>query len=167
MEYLNFLSGTTRSSKSTKLHRCFSKCGLSNHFYFRRFPRLWNFFPTIDLKGSLSLSSGTAHLKRFFWLQFLYKFDVTNPRSFHFVCPCPKCSCFPMKCTSTVSLAYSCTDFDSPSYILLLVQSPGCQPRASSPSEQYLPHFFLTLFFLFLSSLFCKVIIIKKYGSTS
>ena len=128
-------------------------------FTLEDFPGFGTFCPLLTSKA-LSLSSITAHLKRFFWLQFLYKFDLTNPRSFHFVCPHPKCSCFPVKCTSTASLAYSCTDFDSPSYILLLVQSPGCQPRASRPSEQYLPHFFLTLLFLFLSSLFCKVIII-------
>lgn len=105
--YLNFLTSTTRSSKYAKLHQCFTKCNLSSHSYFRRFPRLWNSLPTIDLESSLS--SIIVLLKRYFWLQFMHKFDASNPCSFHFLCPCSKCSCLPVKCTSSVSLAHSCS----------------------------------------------------------
>ena len=49
MKYFNFFSGTSQSSKTSKLHQCFSKCGPSSHFFFRRFPRLWNSLPTIAL----------------------------------------------------------------------------------------------------------------------
>ena len=54
MNYFTFPSGTTRSSSTFKLFQQPSKLGISSHFYFRRFPRLWNSLPIIDLDSSFA-----------------------------------------------------------------------------------------------------------------
>ena len=58
-----------------------------NHFYFNRLPRLWNSLPIIPL--SLSVHIIKQKLKKIF---FNANFDSNNACSYHFLCPCFKCS---------------------------------------------------------------------------
>ena len=59
-------------------------------FHFNRIPRLWNFLPPIDL--DLSSQTIRTKIKTFLWEQFLNKFVSNCPCTFHFKCPCSRCS---------------------------------------------------------------------------
>ena len=138
----NFLSGTTRSSKTLSFTSVSQNVVLLAFFISGYFLICGIHYLqcTIDLDSSLS--SIIALLKRFFWSQFLLKFDVTNPCSFHFLCPCCKCSCLPVKSSSTVHLAdfvYGLWHVISNSYIFVYVLCCGHQAvsqELNSPSEQ-------------------------------
>ena len=88
--FMNFSKGNTRSTTYLKLNHSSSKTSSAAHFYFNRLPRLWNSLPPINLE--LSLQSIKRHLLQFFWNHFKTNFQSTNPCTFHFLCPCAKCS---------------------------------------------------------------------------
>ena len=52
--YVEFCTGSTRSSTSFKLKHSISKLSSVNNFYLNRLPRLWNSIPVIDLNKSYS-----------------------------------------------------------------------------------------------------------------
>ena len=81
-------------SESGKLNHIGSRTKFSGHFYFRRLPRLWNALPIINLNSSVNVI--TACLKKFFWNHFLTHFNSSDTCSFHFQCPCYKCSNSPV-----------------------------------------------------------------------
>ena len=88
--FINFSKGNTRSTTYLKLNHSSSKTSAAAHFYFNRLPRLWNSLPPINLE--LSLQSIKRHLMQFYWNHFNINFQSTNPCTFHFLCPCAKCS---------------------------------------------------------------------------
>ena len=94
-EYVTFCSGSTRSSVGFKLVHSFSRNNKIKHFYFHRLPRLWNSLPTININQSVRLIK--RKLQSFLWNHFIDHFDPNNPCSFHFICPCAKCSVLPIK----------------------------------------------------------------------
>ena len=91
--YVTFSSINTRSSTRHKLiHRC-SSSRTHFHSYFLRITRLWNSLPYIDL--SIPPLILKAQLSTFLWKHFIENFDDCNPCTFHFLCPCSKCSASP------------------------------------------------------------------------
>ena len=100
-DYVSFSCYSTRSSKGLKLRHTVSRTNAVGHFYFNRLPRLWNSLPVIDLDKSLPSIKNL--LKQFFWQQFLLKFNSDNPCTYHFVCPCAKCSHSSITCNFTHS----------------------------------------------------------------
>ena len=89
-KYVTFSSFPTRSASTAKLVYKYSSTSLSCHSYFCRLVRIWNALPLIDL--SLSFLSLKFQIKQFFWTIFLTCFDPSIPCSYHFICPCNKCS---------------------------------------------------------------------------
>ena len=92
-DFLTFSSTKIRSSTYFKLRHSKSNNIQSNEF-FNRIPRLWNSLPLIDIK--LSIITLKVKLRKFFWQYFIDNFDPNNYYSFHFLCPCHKCSKFPV-----------------------------------------------------------------------
>ena len=91
--YVTFSSTNTRSSSQQKLiHRC-SSTRSHFHSYFIRIVRLWNCIPYIDL--SLPFPLIKRQLFTIFWNRFATNFDDQNPCTFHYQCPCSKCSANP------------------------------------------------------------------------
>lgn len=88
--HCSFSSSNTRSSIHHKLQHTISATNYSSHFFFNRFPRLWNSLPPIDLTNSPA--SIKATITDFLWTHFEANFDPTNPCTFHFLCPCNNCS---------------------------------------------------------------------------
>ena len=95
LDYVTFCSGSTRSSATLKLVHSFSRNNRVKHFYFNRLPRLWNSLPTIDIHQPISTIKHKLQL--LFWNHFITHFSPNNPCSFHFICPCAKCSVLPIK----------------------------------------------------------------------
>ena len=93
MDHFSFCSSKTRSSSHSKLRHKFSSSSSSHHSFFTRFPRLWNYLPTIDVKKSLTAIKKELH--QFFISHFQAKFDPTNHHTFHIICPCNSCSKIP------------------------------------------------------------------------
>ena len=92
-DFLTFRSTKTRSSTFFKLRHSKSSNNIQSNEFFNS--RLWNSLPLIDIR--LSIKTLKAKLRKFFW-QYLYNynFDSNNYCSFHFLCPCHKCSQFPV-----------------------------------------------------------------------
>ena len=88
--YIAFSSSNTRSGKSMKPVHQSSSSIITHHSYFKRTARLWNSLPPIDL--SLSLHTIKTKIKDHMWKHFLNNFSPTDPCSFHFICPCCRCS---------------------------------------------------------------------------
>ena len=97
LDYVSFSNNSTRSSTFTKLTPRHLSSSSSQHSYFNRLVRLWNFLPPIDI--SLSYPVLKAHLKSIFWTHFLTNFDSSLPCSLHIICPCCKCKALPVKST--------------------------------------------------------------------
>ena len=76
---------------------------LDSNFYFNRIPRLWNSLPTLDT--NLPLPAIKSRLRQFFWDNFMSNFDSNNTCSFHYLCPCPRCSHNPVNMHFSHSLA--------------------------------------------------------------
>ena len=93
MDYIQFTTSSTRSSSALKLAHVHSKSSLSHHCYFSGVLRLWNSLPPIDFDSSYC--SIKQQLNCLFWSQFLSHFNSTDPCSFHWVCPCLRCSKLP------------------------------------------------------------------------
>ena len=90
LNYVTFCSSRTRSSTYFKLRHSLTKKNSVRHFYFNRLPRLWNSVPYIDVDQSIAVIK--MKLKNFFWCHFIKNFNPDNACSFHYVCPCAKCS---------------------------------------------------------------------------
>ena len=87
--FVQFSDRNTRSSSHLKLKHSLSKSTTEAHLFFNRLPRLWNSLPPINI--DLSISTIKAHLHRLFWMKFQSHFVSSNPCSYHYQCPCPKC----------------------------------------------------------------------------
>ena len=90
LHYLHFTKGNTRSSSHSKLVHSSIPTNTGSHFYFIRFPRLWNSLPPLDLTLPANTLKNT--IINFFWSNFSDNFDSSNPCSYHYLCPCSKCS---------------------------------------------------------------------------
>ena len=89
-DFVSISCSNTRSSDKLTLRHTRSSHNQHRHFYFNRLPRLWNCLPAIDM--SLSSQCIKTLIKRFLWSHFVTHFDPYNICSFHFLCPCSKCS---------------------------------------------------------------------------
>ena len=89
-EFFTFRHNPTRSGAHKKLVQPLSRSTKSRQFYFNRFPCLWNSLPPINL--DLRLDTIICQLRKIFWKSFLDKFETSNTFSFHYSCPCSKCS---------------------------------------------------------------------------
>ena len=85
MDHFSFCSSKTRSSSHSKLRHKFPSSSSSHHSFFTRFPRLWNYLPTIDVKESLTAIK--KELDQFFISHFQANFGPTNHHTFHIICP--------------------------------------------------------------------------------
>ena len=94
-EFISFSASTTRSGHLNKMMHslAITRKSKNGHFYFHRLPRLWNAIPPVDLTSSLR--SCRTDLNRFLRNHFNNNFNSSNPCTFHFLCPCFKCSCHP------------------------------------------------------------------------
>ena len=88
LNFVEFISGPTRSAGYKLRHMIASKNSVMNS-YFYRIPRLWNSLPLIDL--SQTLLTIKFKLKNYFWNHFVNNFDSNNLCTFYFRCPCSKC----------------------------------------------------------------------------
>ena len=93
-DFVCFSSSHTRQATFFKLRHSKATSNASRYSYFNRLPRLWNSLPCIDL--DLSVATIKYNLKHFFWQHFITKFDPENVCSYHFLCPCNKCSMLPV-----------------------------------------------------------------------
>ena len=91
---------TTRSSTGFKLQHNASSNNLTHNFYFCRLPRLWNSLPIIDIHLPVTILK--LKLQKLFWTHFTSCFDGHNTCTFHYYCPCTRCSCLPRQPTRTV-----------------------------------------------------------------
>ena len=91
--FVSFNQNSTRAGAHRKLCHYYSNSRGTNSFYFRRLPRLWNALPPIDLDKPLSAIK--ASIIGFMYKDFITSFVSSNPCTFHFQCPCSKCSNIP------------------------------------------------------------------------
>ncbi len=89
-DYVTPTTGYTRSSVNHSLNHTYSRTNNLRHFYYNRLPRLWNSLPPMDM--NLTSSTIKATLKNLLWQHFLCNFESDAPCTFHFKCPCNKCS---------------------------------------------------------------------------
>ena len=89
-DFVEFCAHSTRGSSSLKLKHKLCRTHLDRNFYFNRIPRLWNSLPTLDI--NLPLPAIKSRSQQFFWDHFMSNFDSNNMCSFHYLCPCPRCS---------------------------------------------------------------------------
>ncbi len=75
------------------LKHVLSSSHLQSHFYFNRLPKLWNKLPPIDL--TLSSECIKHVIFKYLWSHFIKNFTSDNPCTYHFSCPCNKCSAMP------------------------------------------------------------------------
>ena len=86
--FVTFCSGKTRSASCDVL---VATNNSTRKFYFNR---LWNSLPPIDM--SQSMTTIKKKLYKHFWNHFTTNFDPDNVCSFHYLCPCAKCSSLPV-----------------------------------------------------------------------
>ena len=112
--------GPTREASYFKLQQQSFNSSTTRHLYFRRLPRLWNAHPRVNHdygtpsrewtkimehpptsgpklwnalpRVELSLQISTKMIKEFLWSKFIENFNINNLCTFHFVCPCNRCS---------------------------------------------------------------------------
>jgi len=92
LNFVEFSSGPTRAAG----HKLKHKSGTTNNVinsYFFRLPKLWNSLPIIDL--SHSITSINFKLKNYFWNHFINNFDSNNFCTYHYLCPCSRCTKIP------------------------------------------------------------------------
>ena len=94
-DFISIRNSSTRSGRSTKLVHLSSKSNLFHHSYFHRIVRIWNALPPIDI--TLSNATIKNKLKEFLWANFLNNFDSDIPCTYHFICPCNRCSNLPAR----------------------------------------------------------------------
>ena len=90
LQFVTVSKGNTRSSNKLTLKHMISFSSQQRHFYFNRIPRLWNSLPSINL--DLSSQSIRAKIKSLLWENFLNNFVSDCPCTFHFKCPCSRCT---------------------------------------------------------------------------
>ena len=88
-DFISFSSSTRAGCTSELVHQE-SSTSTSSHSYFRRVTQLWNALPIIDLNSSLQTIK--LRLKKYMWNRFIENFDPNVPCTFHFLCPCSKCT---------------------------------------------------------------------------
>ena len=93
VNFVSFNTNQTRSGSHMKLVQPLSKHSRDKQFYFNRLPSLWNSLPAIDLTLSYKLIK--HRLKVTLWNHFLANFNPESTCSFHYSCPCSKCSTVP------------------------------------------------------------------------
>ena len=94
-KYIQFSNYGTRATSAHKLNHPTSLISTTyQHSFHNRIIRLWNSAPIIDL--SLSIDIIKKHLINFLWTKFTANFTSDHPCSFHFVCPCYRCSKIPV-----------------------------------------------------------------------
>ena len=89
-DFVTFSDSSTRSSSSNKLNHTLSSSTSTSHYYFNRLPRLWNSLPPIDLDSSTNTIKSS--IIKYLWSHFDSHFDPQNPCTYHFKCPCSKCT---------------------------------------------------------------------------
>jgi len=92
-KYISFNVGPTRSASQAKLKHVTVLNNKARHSYFNRLPRLWNALPPIDL--SIPVHQNRTIIYKFLWSHFISNFRSDNPCSYHFLCPCSKCTDIP------------------------------------------------------------------------
>ena len=128
----SILHGSTRSSTHLKLKHVLSRANSARNFYLNRIPRLWNSLPTIYLDQSTG--SIKLRVQWFLWDRFICSFKSDSPCTYHFMCPCSKCS------RLFVMYNYKCHVF----WPLVSTNGPSVHLSLSSP--QYLsPSIFCTV----------------------
>ena len=86
---LCFCEHGTRPSTHHKLKLQYVSCtNKTNHF--NRLPCLWKSLPIIDLNQPLPTI--ISELKQFFWNHFIGNYHLPKTCTFHYLCPCYKCS---------------------------------------------------------------------------
>ena len=103
-EFVQFCSYSTRAGHSFKLKHLLYRSNYERNFYFNRIPRLWNSLPFLDI--TLSPSVIKSKLRAYFWDHFTTNFNSNNLCTYHYLCPCPKCSQLPVKMHFNVSLYF-------------------------------------------------------------
>ena len=93
LNFVCFSSVSTRSSTQLKMTHIRSTNKTSRHFYFNRLPRLWNSLPHFSLDQPIYIIK--RHLLDYLYNHFLTHFSVQNTCTYHFLCPCAKCSLSP------------------------------------------------------------------------
>ena len=93
-DYLQFCSRPTRACHNLKLKHSLCRSNLECSFYFNRIPRLWNSLPPLSIHLSLSLYDKIQATKI---LLGSINFNPNNVCTYHYLCPCPKCSQLPIK----------------------------------------------------------------------
>ena len=92
-KFLSLTVGNTRSAAQRKLKHVTVPNNKVRHFYFNRLPHLLNALPPVDL--SLPVSINRLMIYKFLWSHFKSNFKSDDPCSYHFVCPCNKCTDIP------------------------------------------------------------------------
>ena len=88
--HITFASSTTRSGTHQKLIHPRKSTATQHHFYFNRIARLYNCLPVLDL--SLSTNIIKHHITNYFWTHFTDNFNSERACTYHFLCPCYRCS---------------------------------------------------------------------------
>ena len=88
--FIAFSASNTRSGSNAKMVHLRSHNNISRHHYFSRLPRLWNSLPLVDL--SLPLNTIKKHLLSHLTDHFIASFNPSNICTYHYLCPCAKCS---------------------------------------------------------------------------
>ena len=92
-DFITFSTQSTRSASFLKLVHLRSQISDVYHFYFARLVRLWNSLPAIDI--TLPDHTIKRKITDCLWVNFKAKFESSLPCSFHFLCPCNRCSKLP------------------------------------------------------------------------
>ena len=90
LNYVQIQTSNTRSSDKLTLQHVRCCTNQQHHFYFNRIPRLWNKLPSIDLDSTVETIKTKVY--KVLWSHFIDMFDSDNVCSFHFFCPCGRCS---------------------------------------------------------------------------
>ena len=88
---VSFATGVTRSAATMKLKRYRSGSASTDHLHFRRLPHCRINSLPLTLAHP-STKNKVITLKSILWSHFGTHFDSSDPCSFHFLCPCFKCS---------------------------------------------------------------------------
>ena len=88
--HITFASSTTRSGIHQKLIHPRTSTVTQHHFYFNRITRLYNCSPVLDLSSSTNTIK--HHLTIYFWTHFTDNFNSERACTYHFLCPCYRCS---------------------------------------------------------------------------
>ena len=84
-----------RGSSNFKLKHSLCRTEIKErNIYFNRIPRLWNSLHTPDV--NLPLSVIKSGIRQFFLNHFMSNFVSNNVCTYHYLCPCLKCSKLPV-----------------------------------------------------------------------